>query len=116
MLNEMKIALAMAYDNSSRHGVPYDQLGDLSASNKKRYAGRWGYDLVIERDKKDAKREMHWAKLTTLLDVLPRYDWVFWTDADSLVMNFGKKIQEGDPDVVRNDPAVIAAYLGGEAA
>ena len=33
-----------------------------------------------------------------------------------VVMNFGKKIQEGDPQVVRNDPAVIAAYLGGEAA
>lgn len=33
-----------------------------------------------------------------------------------VVMNFGKKIQEGDPHVVRNDPAVIAAYLGGEAA
>jgi branched-chain amino acid transport system ATP-binding protein len=31
-----------------------------------------------------------------------------------IVLDYGKKISDGDPDFVRNDPAVIRAYLGEE--
>lgn len=38
---------------------------------------------------------------------------VLGVSARVAVMDFGRKIAEGSPDEVRNDPAVVAAYLGG---
>lgn len=104
----MKIAIAMAYDDSDRWGIAYNNLGDISADNKKDYAEKWGYDFVVQRKKQDKEREMHWAKISTLIDILPNYDWIFWTDADSLVMNFNKRIEEhldDEYDVIFNKDA-----------
>ncbi len=61
--------------------------GEIGAANKQAYARRHGYDCFIYRERLDGSRHPAWSKLGAIKRHLPNYDWVFWTDADSLVMN-----------------------------
>lgn len=61
--------------------------GAISAANKRAYARRHGYDCFVYRERLDRSRHPAWSKLDAINRHLANYDWVFWTDADSLVMN-----------------------------
>jgi len=53
---------------------------------------------------------------TTVLLVDHHMDFVMDLSDEVLVLSYGEKLAEGPPREVRRDPAVIAAYLGAEAA
>jgi sulfate-transporting ATPase len=92
--------LAIARAVATRPGVllldePAAGLGDVESAELahlvKRLASDWGMAvLLIEHD------------MTFVMSVCDQL----------VVLDFGRKIGEGTPDQVRNDPAVIAAYLG----
>ena len=74
-----KIALLTAHDEAQR------EVAELSSPNKATYCRRHGYDFVQRTDGFDRSRPPAWSKIRFLLEALPYYDWVFWSDADSLV-------------------------------
>lgn len=69
----------------------------LTAENKRRYAERHGYSFV-GRSSEFANqiyksRKTVWGKIDGVEKVLPHYDWLFWLDMDTVIMNYNVTIE-----------------------
>jgi hypothetical protein len=69
------------------------QYARLGAVNKERYAARHRYTSVTYTHSFDPGRSPAFSKLTAIGNHLAEHDWVFWTDADSLVMNPATRLE-----------------------
>jgi galactosyl transferase GMA12/MNN10 family len=76
-----RVTVLTAYDQA------FAAVGDISRANKECYCRRHGYTFRCRTDQFDASRPPAWSKVLFLLEELAASDWVFWSDADSLVMN-----------------------------
>jgi len=65
------------------------EMYEISFANKSRYAARHGYDFHCYRDLIDPSRVPTWNRVPMLEKEIAEHgwDWIFWSDADSLVMN-----------------------------
>lgn len=76
-------------------------VGRLSDPNKRYYCRRHGYEFIPLDRTLDRSRPPQWSKILLLLEHLDRFDWLFWSDADSLVMNPDLRLE----DLVDEHPA-----------
>ena len=75
------------YKHCMRHGL----------DSKAKYCKLHGIDFICEDDSApyyDGKRPMPWYKILMIKHHLPKYDFVFWSDADVLIKNFSFSINE----------------------
>jgi len=77
----MKVAILTLYTPNIK------DYGSLSEINKKEYAKNHGYDFWVCRKSLNKNRAPAWSKIIMIKKFLSKYDWIFWTDADSLIMN-----------------------------
>ncbi|RZS17122.1 hypothetical protein BHM03_00049234 [Ensete ventricosum] len=68
-------------------GRSFSGVGKAVAGNKQAYAARMGYVFVDAGGMVDHSRPPSWSKILAVRSQLPHYDWVFWNDADTMVMN-----------------------------
>jgi hypothetical protein len=76
-----RISVLSAYDSGQA------ALGAISRPNKEAYCSRHGLSFDCRTEGFDSSRPPAWSKILFIKEQLPECDWLFWTDADSLVMN-----------------------------
>ena len=69
------------------------EYGRFGTANKEAYARHHGYGFVAHDHSLDNRRPPAFSKIPAILTELPKHDWVFWTDADSLVMNPVRRLE-----------------------
>jgi hypothetical protein len=67
-------------------------LGPLSYEKNKQYADHHGYAFQCNHEPLRSHYFFH--KFFLLQEVLPKYDYVLWIDADAFLVNHSKKIQD----------------------
>lgn len=86
----MKIALATMHSESFR------PLAEITIyRNKAEYCKRYGYALEIRKEP-FSLGQSPFEKIAFICELLAsrKYDWILWTGADTLVMNFGIKVEQ----------------------
>ena len=74
----------------------FNNLLELTWPNKERYCKKHGYKLFDESNSLDTSRPPSWSKILAVRRLLTQEDcdWVFWMDADTVIMNSEKRIED----------------------
>jgi len=100
---DTKLCLATLTDEQERGLIQrlfrwrnFDGLLALTWSNKQYYAEKYGYHLYDESRFLDRSRPPSWSKIKAVKRLLVEEmcDWVWWIDADTVIMNSNKRLED----------------------
>jgi hypothetical protein len=81
----------------------FAQIRELAEPDRIAYCRRHDYDYLPAYRNLCPTRPAVWSKIPLLLEHLPRYDWIFWLDADALILNGDvplERLLEDDADLI----------------
>ena len=61
---------------------------------KRRYAKKHGYQFACLKGNLSGDKWPHWSKVSLILAAMDCCDWVFWSDADSFILNMEPKLED----------------------
>lgn len=95
----------MAIGDKFREDVKY------GIRSKVEYCKRHGYDFIQDDSKTDYTRHLAWSKIPAILEYLPKYDYLVWIDADTLIMNPEKKLEDFISKLMLDNQLMYVASL-----
>ena len=118
---EQKICLTTLTDEKKKSWITrligwrnFDGMLQLTWENKASYSSKHGYHVFDESSQLDPSRPASWSKIRAVQRLLreEQCSWVLWLDADAVIMNSEKRIEE----ILPSDPTkhlIVTADDGG---
>ena len=77
-------------------GEGYRNTVEIGIENKRQYCAMHGYDFICCEDHLDPSRPIPWSKILLVQEAMknPKYKWIFWSDADSLITNLSIRLED----------------------
>jgi len=75
-------------------GDEYKKRMSLCTKTQEAHANRHGYTRITDESCWDVSRPCPWSKIRLLQKYLTEYDYLFWIDADVMIMNPDRKIED----------------------
>ena len=70
------------------------EIASICFPNKSKYCDLHGYDFITTDEQMDDHAQPNWTKFLLILKHINKYDWMFWTDADSIFMRSDIKLEQ----------------------
>lgn len=84
----MKIAIISLWTPDIAHWC------ERFAPGKEQYCRRWGYTWIPYTDRLEPDRTPMWSKILAVQRHLHDFDWIFWIDADAVIVNHDFQLEQ----------------------
>jgi len=75
-------------------GADYKKAMEPGLASKRAYAAKHGYDFHTGGEEIwDHSRPIPWSKFNYILKYLDDYDYIFWSDADAIILDMNQKLE-----------------------
>ena len=87
--------LVFTYANTNSHeGCSFQRLLDITNPSKEEYCKIHGYDFICKTDlTHNHKNDIGWEKIKIINEYIDQYDYIFYVEADAIIMNQTIKIE-----------------------
>lgn len=77
-------------------GEKFQEDTTIGVNNKREYCEKHGYHFINCKKILDEKRKIAWSKVLFTQNLMEHddYKWIMWIDADTLIMDMNKKIED----------------------
>jgi hypothetical protein len=92
-------------------GADYKKAMEPGLASKRAYAARHGYDFHTGgEDVWDHSRPIPWSKFNFILKYLDDYDYLFWSDADAIILDQSKPLETQVMPLLPADKDILWTY------